>query len=162
MKTKQQAGNRAKQKKTRQRRRIVEGLYLDGYGAQEIHDRLPDKYKVCYGTVRIDITVVRKAWAADIDASDEFEGRHRYLASTRGLRRKADDAGKLELVHVLDKEIARLSGVSLKGDIKQVNLTVDRARDYIDEVMAVVFDVVEDEYIQDRIIAGLAELDGNH
>ena len=70
--------------------------------------------------------------------------------------------GEVELVHTLDKEIARLSGVSLKGDIKHVNLTVDRARDYIDEVMAVVFDVVEDEYIQDRIIAGLAELDGDH
>lgn len=147
--------NVAKQKKTRQRRRKVERLYLDGYGAKEIHDKITGPHKATYPTIREDITIIRKAWVADLDAADEFEGRHRYLAATRELRRKAEGVKKYDLVHTLDKEIARLSGVNLKVDDRTWKITLDAAMSRIDEIMGAVFSVVEDRDLQDRIIEAL-------
>ena len=144
--------NTAVAKSTRKRRRLIEKLYLDGYGPLEIADRLPKQHRVQYGTVRKDIVEIRKAWVADIDAMDEFEGRHRYLARTRDLRRKADRMEKLELAHTLDKEIARLSGVNLKADDLTWQITLTAAVARIDDVMTAVFSVVTDHDTQEQII----------
>lgn len=162
------AKNRAKEKGTRQRRRAVETEYLAGYGPAEIHDRLFKSYPVMPQTIRKDIVEVRKAWTADIDAVDEFEGRHRYLASLRELRKKAmigwDEEGKFGsitkgvdyvLCHKLDQEIARLSGVNLKVDDKNINLNLKAAVAHMEDILQAVFSVVHDSEMQDRVIEAI-------
>ena len=152
------ASNRAKQKKTRQRRRAVETEYLAGYGAAEIHDRLTPRFKVTYDTIRKDIVEVRKAWKADVDEADEFEGRHRYLASLREVREGAMkgwiEEGKFgpvlkgvdhNLVHKIDKEIASLSGVTFAANNRTITLNMEKARGYLDLIFQIVFKHVEDE-----------------
>ncbi len=150
----------------RVRLRIIEELYIDGYGALEIHDKLVEGYpdthgKVQPGTVRKDIVAIRKAWSADLDAADQITGRLRYLSSTRLVRRKALDDGSaqaLKLVHSVDQELARLCGVVLKVDNRTLHIDVKKAESFMDEVMGIVFDRVTDTTTRELIVADLEGL----
>lgn len=154
----------AVQMRARQRLRAVEELYLAGYGPQEIHDLIGESYGVTYGTLRNDIVRIRAAWGSDIDASTEFEGRHRYLAALRQLRRKVmsgwEEDGKKRgrdyaLAYRIDQDIARLSGVRLKGDERTIHLDVQAARGFIDRLLEEVFAVVKDPALCEEIVARL-------
>lgn len=160
--------------KKRKRLRAIEELYLAGYCAKEIFDLLGEQYDVTYGTVRNDIVNIRKMWGEDIDHQDRLEGSRRYLAALRQIRRKAmagyqehDAQGRVvtrgrsfKLAHEMDKEIARLSGVRLKSDEHTIHLDIEAAREYMDKVLAVVFEHVTDSATRDAIVAGI-ELLGN-
>jgi len=149
--------------RTQKRLRLVEELYLAGNGPTEIHAKVFDQYPVTYQTIRNDITKVRKAWGADLDAQNRLEGRHRYLASLRQLRRKALIGGPkgpdFRLVHQLDQEVARLSGVNLKVDDKTIKLDIEAARGFMEKVMAVVFEVVTDSDQREDLLDRLDNLE---
>ena len=138
---------KSKSKYYLKRLRIIEEMYLGGHSPKEIHSAIGDKYDVSLGTIRNNIVTIRKSWTADKDSMDTQEGSQRYIASLRQLRRKALqpwEMGKkqgrdLRLVHQLDQEIARMSGVKLKADEKTIHLEVESAKKYIDEIMRVVF-----------------------
>lgn len=160
--------NKATAKKTRQRRRIIEKFYLAGYGPLEIHDKLETPYRVTYGTVRKDIVEIRDAWKSDVDEADEFEGRHRYLASLREVRDKAitgwEEEGKfgpmikgidLALVHKIDRDIAQLSGVDLKINERTININLQAAITHMEVVLSAVFSVIPDQSIQGQIIEAI-------
>ena len=160
--------NPAKAQKKRQRLRLIEGFLLDGYGAQEITDMLPKGHKSAYGTIRNNIVEVRESWAADVDARDELEGRHRYLSSLRQVRKRAlegwEEEGKfgtvikgvdLGLVHSVDKEIARFSGVNLKIDDRNINLNLNAAIAHMEDILKAVFSVVPESDRQDAIIEAI-------
>jgi hypothetical protein len=152
----------------RQRQRRVEQLYLDGFTAMEIHDIMSEeadkvgRHMVVPGTIRNDIAEVRKRWTENLEALDKLEGKKRYLSATESLRRLALNEGSakgLKIVHTADQEIARLSGVNLKIDENNVNLTtIDGAREYVDKVMGVVWSVVTDTDLRNQIVAGISEL----
>lgn len=157
----------SRQKRTRKRLRAVEELYLAGYGPQEIHDLIGEAYRVTYGTVRNDIVAIRSTWTADTDARDELEGKQRYLAALRQLRRKVmsgwDEDGKTKgrdyaLAYRIDQDIARLSGVRLKSDERTLHLDIQAARGFIDRLIAVVFEVVGDEALCEQIVARLEQV----
>ena len=102
-----------------------------------------------------------------MDAQNELEGSHRYLASLRQLRRKAitgwDENGKtkgkdLRLVHQLDQEIARLAGVRLKADEHTIHVDVQAARQFMEAVMAAVFEVVKSPQMREDILARVQAL----
>ena len=149
------------------RLRAIEELYLAGYGPHEIYNLLKAQYPVTYGTYRNSIVTIRKAWGADIDAQNKLEGGHRYLASLRQLRRKAlvgykeEDKIKgrdLRLVHQLDQEIARLAGVRLKADEHTIHVDVQAARQFMEAVMAAVFEVVKSPQMREDILARVQAL----
>lgn len=168
-----QGKNPAKNANRRKRLRLVEELILNGFKTREIFDMVGTQYGVTYGTIRNDVVHVRKAHKDEINSQSELKGREVYLASILQLRRKSltgwpevDRFGTsrikgrdFKLAHELDKEIARLSGVNIKSDEKTVHLTVEKARSYLDSIMQVVFDNVQDEATRARIVAGFAELD---
>jgi len=160
--------NPAKAKKKRQRLRLIEGFLLDGYGAQEITDMLPKGHGAAYGTIRNNIVEVRESWAADVDARDELEGRHRYLSALRQVRKRAlegwEEEGKfgivvkgvdLGLVHTVDKEVARFSGVNLKIDDRTINLNLKAAVAHMEDILKAIFSVIQDPDQQDRVIEAI-------
>ena len=128
---------------------------IDGCQTGEIFDRLGEKHRVAYATIRKDVVEIGKAHRADIDRATELEGRCRYLASVRSLRIKALDAGNLKLVHTLNQEIARIFGVNLKVDDKSLNLSVEKAKEGREKAMMAVFSVVTDSSTQEEIIKAL-------
>lgn len=154
------------------RLRAVEELYLNGYCAKEIHDLLLDSYGVTYGTIRNDIANVRRMWTDDLSHRDGLEGKDRYLASLRQLRRKTmqgwretDATGRIVIkgrnyreAHNLDKEIARLSGVRLASDEHNIHVTVKAAREFIERVMEVVLEHVKDAETAESIVQALEAL----
>lgn len=151
------------------RLRAIEELYLNGYCAQEIYTLLKTSYPVTYGTIRNDIVDLRKIWKMDTSNRDMLEGKDRYLASLRAIRRKVMDGwqepvfgGGTKVVgrdfkqaHRLDKEIARLSGVTLASDMHSIHLSIQAAKDYVKTVMDVVMKHVEDPDIQRAIVEDL-------
>ena len=151
--------NPAEQARRRKRLRVVEELLLNGYGPSEIHDLIGEQYSVAPGTIRNDIVAVNKAHRADITSATELEGREKYLASIRVIRRKAlsgwnetDAQGVVKvrgrdfkLAHQLDQEIARISGVNLKVDDRTIKINMEKARGYLDLIFQIVFKHVEDE-----------------
>lgn len=156
----------------RKRLRAVEELYLNGYCAKEIHDLIGEQFDVTYGTLRNDISAIRKMWGDDTEHRETLEGKDRYLASLRSMRRRVmsgweekDSTGRRKIVgrdyklaHSIDKEIARLSGVRLANEEHTIHLTIEKARSFIDEVMSVVFKHVVDDETQHKIIADLEKL----
>jgi len=167
--------NPAKQAAKRKRLRVVEELMLNGYQTGEISDLIGSQYNVSYKTIRMDIVEINKAHRADITALTELEGRRRYLASLRQMRRKAlsgwneeDSSGVVrvrgrdfKLAHQLDQEIAKLSGVALKHDEKTINLNITAARNEMERIMAAVFSIITDPSIQDLIIKAIESLADN-
>lgn len=150
----------AQQIRRQKRLREVEKLYLDNYTALEIWNLLGKKHRVTYQTIRQDICDIRKAWADDNDELNQLEGSQRYLAATHHTRRLAI-SGKfpdLNLVHKLDKELARLSGVRLASDEQTLHVDIQKARDHMDQVLEVVFRHVEDRETQEAIVADLEKL----
>lgn len=152
---------------TRARLRVVEELYISGYGPKDIHEKIKKKFPVRYGTLRNDIVDIRKAWAADLDGLNVLEGKHRYFAAMQQVRRKAMDGWEegdaikgrdYKLAHTIDQEIARLSGVRLKSDEKTIHLDIQEAKGFIEKVMEVVFEVVEDPDLCETIVKRLEEL----
>jgi hypothetical protein len=152
-------------------------MYLNGYCASEIHDLIGEQFKVTYGTVRNDIVRIRKMWKSDVDHQDELEGKNRYLASLRQIRRKAltgwtEDQPTVggvikrvhgrshELAHKVDKEIAQLSGVHLASNDRTIHLSVEEARKFMGQVMEIIMRRVTDSETQDLIIKDLEELSG--
>jgi hypothetical protein len=164
---------RGKEVSKRKRLRVIEALILDGRKAKEIHEILQEgKTPVSYGTVRNDISEVYKAHKAEIDEATELKGRQDYLARCQLLRRKAfagfretDQQGNtrirdrnLGIVAEMDRRIAQLSGVSLKGDERSIHLNITAARNEMDRVMLAVFSVVTDSDTQDLIIQAIEAL----
>lgn len=156
-----------------QRLRAVEEMYLGGYCAIEIFELIGETYGVTRGTIRNDISAIRKIWGEDLSNRDRLEGQQRYMASLRSMRRRAlkgwtevdaQGATKIrgrdyKLAHQLDKEIARLSGVELASDTKKVHVDIQAAREFMDRVMEIIFGVVTDREQQEAIIKAL-EADG--
>jgi len=64
-----------------------------------------------------------------------------------------------KLVHEIDKEIARFSGIDLKADKKNISLTIEKVRLYLDTIMGVIFRHVPDEDTQQAILKDLDHLD---
>lgn len=156
--------------------REVEELYINGYCAKEIHDLIGARHDVTAGTVRNDIVAIRKMWGDDLQHQDSVEGKRRYLASLRSVRRKAMSGHKelsirgdvrikgrdYKLAHEIDKEIARVSGVTLASDSRTIHLSIEEARAYMDEVMRIVMLRVTDIETQQKIIADLEALDSGN
>jgi len=155
-----------------ERLRAVEELYLNGYKAREIYNLLSSRergtYDVTYGTIRNDIVMVRKLWGHDIQ-NGGLEGRERYLASLKAMRRKVM-TGWLEegpdgrkrragrdyrLAHQIDKEIARIEGVEIASDTHKIHLDITAARSFMDKVMEAIFEEIDDPELQARIVAKL-------
>jgi len=167
------SGNPAIRTSTRARLRLVEELVLSGYRAKEIHEKLSENISVTYGTIRNDIVRLRKQHRKDLDEKTELVGRDEYNARLKTLRRKAltgwvevDHVGStkikgrdLKLVHELDKELARFSGVDLKQDTQNVVMTVEKVRGYLDRIMGVVFVHVTDTQLREAIIGDLARIE---
>ncbi len=155
------------------RMREVEELYLNGYSASEILTILGDRFNVVYGTIRNDIVAVRKRWRGELEPKVTDGAAERYLGGIKSLRRKALSGWKeqtfsgetrvkgrdYKLVFELDKEIARLSGVSLKSDEKALKITIEKAKAYIDDVLDVIFDIVTDQDQRQQIAERLEILD---
>ena len=164
--------DRTTQQRKRLRMREVEELYLNGYCAKEIHDLIGAKHDVTYGTIRNDIVAVRKMWGDDLTHQDVTEGKRRFLASLRSVRRKALTGFRentirgdvrikgrdYRLAYEIDKEIARVSGVTLASDTRTLNVSIEQARAYMDEVMRVVFKHVTDPELQEAIIRDIEAL----
>ncbi len=75
---------------TRARRREVEHLMLNQHSGKDIFDVLGKRYGVVYGTIKNDMTVIRKLWGGYSDDHRQIEeGRARYVASLFELRRRA-------------------------------------------------------------------------
>jgi len=155
------------------RQRKVEELYLNGYKAAEIHKQLANVHPVTAATIRNDIWAVRKRWKEAVLPERSEDGREQYFASLHSVRRKAlsgwqeeSPAGPkvrgrdFKLVHDIDKEIARMNGVPLKSDILNIDITVEKARDYLDAIMGIVFTHVTDKDARQSIVDDLAKLDG--
>ena len=154
------------------RLRAIEELYLNGYCAREIHRLLGEQYKVGYGTLRNDIVAIRKVWSDDTGNRDALEGKDRYLASLRSMRRRVmkgweepSRSGRMRIVgrdyklaHQIDKEIARISGVRLASDEHTIHLDIEEARQYMQSVMEVVFKHVEDAAVREAIVADIEVL----
>lgn len=148
------------------RRRAVAEFMLNGYGPREIHNLIKIAHNCKYNTVRSDVVSIRKEWGHDASQVNKIEGRGAYLASLRQLRRKAvtgrDNEDhyigiNLELAHKLDKEIARLSGVKLKTDETVIRLDILEARDFIGDLLDIVFELVPDQKICEAIVKKLEE-----
>lgn len=154
------------------RLRAIEELYLNGYCAREIHGLIGEQYGVGYGTVRNDIVAIRSVWNDDSVNRDTLEGKDRYLASLRSMRRRVmkgwQEPGKdgrmrivgrdYKLAHSIDKEIARLSGVRLASDEHTIHLDIEAARQFMEQVMSIVFTHVADNAVRERIVADLEAL----
>jgi len=163
--------NPAKNTARRQRLRVIEELMLNGYRTREIFDMVGERYNICFGTVRNDIVKIHKSHKEEHNDLTELQGREVYLASLRQLRRKAltgwteaDNVGTqrikgrdFKLAHSLDKEIAKISGVDLKGET--LELTLGKARDLMDRAMIVVFNHVKDDLVRKRIVDELTQID---
>jgi hypothetical protein len=164
--------NPAKESAKRKRLKVVEELMLNGYRTGEIYDLIGEQYNVSYKTIRMDIVEINKAHNSEITKLNELEGRSKYLASLKQVRRKAmsgwneeDSSGvsrvrgrDYKLAHQIDQEIARLSGVALKQDEKTINLNITAARNEMEKIMGAVFSVVTDKEIQDLIIKEIEAL----
>ena len=64
-----------------------------------------------------------------------------------------------KLAHQLDKEIARLSGVRLASDERTIHVDLTRAREFMAQVMEIIFRHVSDPAIQEAIVADLEAFD---
>jgi len=154
------------------RLRVIEGLMLSGAGAQEIHELTFPQFGVTYGTIRNDICDINKAHRKDLTKLNELEGREKYLASVRHLRRKAmsgwNEVGAqgevkikgrdYKLVHALDKEIASLSGVTLTAGDRTITLNMEKARGYLELIFSVVFKHVESEDTRQLIMDDIEQI----
>lgn len=172
--------NPAKEVRARKRLRVVEELYLNGYGAQEIHDLIGNQYDVTYGTVRNDIVKVRKAHRDAIDESTQLSAMETYRASLLQIRRKSlsgwEEIGADGVTRIrgrdfrvalkCDEELALLGGVNLRDKTRRVEVDVEAVQAHTGGVMEIVFACIEDEDIdrgdlKDAIVAALDEAAGD-
>ena len=153
---KKAGANPAEEASRRVRLREIEQLMLNGYKAQEIFDILGNARGVTYGTIRNDISAIYAARREEIAEVTELEGRGGYLARLQAVRRSAVAEKDLRLVHQLDKEIARLSGVEVDPK-HRMQVSVDGAKAFMQKVMERIFLVVTDQDQQDRIQAILED-----
>jgi len=159
--------------KRRQRLREVEELYLNFYCAKEIHDILGEKWDVTHGTIKNDIVTIRKWHKAAVEEKDVDSGRQGYVARLKSIRRRAATGFKeptgikgdvrikgrdMRLVHDIDKEIARMEGVELKSDSRTIHVDLEKARNFIKEIMEIVMRRVIDREIQIAIIDDIEKL----
>lgn len=155
------------------RLRAIEELYLNGYCAREIHQLLEPTYGVTYGTIRNDIVLLRRVWKYDTSHEETVEGKERYMASLRSMRRRVmkgwrekDVTGRerivgrdYKLAHSIDKEIAKLSGVAVASEGHSIHITIQAAREFMDRVMGVVMTHVTDAETQSAIIRDIERLE---
>ena len=161
------------QVKKRKRIRAVEEMYINAYCAREIHDLIGDQFGVTYGTIRNDIVIVRKMWAKAKLKADPLQGGERHLAAMQNIRRRVMEGEPIKdgdgVEHIvgrdyktafaIDKEIAKLSGVTLATEERTIHLRIEEARDFVAKVMGVVMSLVTDAELQNAIIKGVEALD---
>ncbi len=101
---------------TKKRRlQIVERMYLLGQGPKAIHQGLVAKFNVTYGTIRNDITEIRKTWKErweDLEKFGTFNGE--YYARAMDLYKKAVDGNDFRCAYGILKDVALLRGVDLR------------------------------------------------
>jgi len=98
----------AQQLSKRKRLRAVEELYRNGYKALEIWELIGETYHVSRGTIRYDITEIRKAWGKELDGKSELEG--------KDVRRDA------RFVH----QLACISGVKHDSDTRPIHVDIQQ------------------------------------
>jgi hypothetical protein len=133
-----------------QRRAAVERLYLKGYRPAKIHEIVNAKFPCVVGTVRNDVSAIRRAWKSNGEDVESY-GRYgdEYVERSRHFQRLALEKGDVATAYKIERDIASLLGVDFVSPIIRLG---ERA------VADIESDQIEAELARLDIIMGTAEV----